>query len=686
MGEWPNAIEQAVDNEAIQEVRSDFGIGPIERLANNYTVSTDRLLGFLLDMSYDELQIVTCDAWKQRCGGVPRNSLVIIKPSPAIQASYPNMRPRLILVRITDAIPTPIKQEIQQTIFQIHRLQAPVDPITNEALQWAALKGSILGTYYDDVIDTIDESGNQVPLFKLGFGNDIDSFFSPHFYEVYVPIDEHLSTLINSFVADKLPVKIGQLRYTETIASSVTPDIDVQVSPEDFIKNRTALFGKTRMGKSNTIKVIADIILQSNNNVGQIIFDPSGEYSYFNEQDQTSIYLMHRDRCTRFSLNPRQIKQEQEENVPVPNMLRTNFFQHVQLGHSIITSLFDTLHPRRPGYLEPFFLWNSVDPDEIDTQFPDRGDRTRYCRALSLYYALLNKSGFTAPNNFSIDLNLRWEIKRELAANETLRASAILESRKGEEGLAERQKLDVATRIYEVLYRIYQNRREDNTLFPISTRSARPYLENFEEMVLRMIGDRSISGPRYLMPFTRYHDPSGINIIRQIVDDADNNRTVILDLSNADQTIAQYYSEIICKAILNRQMDRFANNQLGDHSVLFYFEEAHNLFRQDDKDLNSVYNKLAKEGAKFAIGMVYATQSMTTLSPDLLKNTENYFIAHLNDDREIHELERRYEFRDIALDVQRSRTKGYVRMITLSQRFALPVQIRKFEPRQNAGN
>lgn len=281
---------------------------------------------------------------------------------------------------------------------------------------------------------------------------------------------------------------------------------------------------------------------------------------------------------------------------------------------------------------------------------------------------------------------MRWEIKRELAANETLRASAILESRKGEEGLAERQKLDVATRIYEVLYRIYQNRREDNTLFPISTRSARPYLENFEEMVLRMIGDRSISGPRYLMPFTRYHDPSGINIIRQIVDDADNNRTVILDLSNADQTIAQYYSEIICKAILNRQMDRFANNQLGDHSVLFYFEEAHNLFRQDDKDLNSVYNKLAKEGAKFAIGMVYATQSMTTLSPDLLKNTENYFIAHLNDDREIHELERRYEFRDIALDVQRSRTKGYVRMITLSQRFALPVQIRKFEPRQNAGN
>jgi DNA helicase HerA-like ATPase len=114
--------------------------------------------------------------------------------------------------------------------------------------------------------------------------------------------------------------------------------------------------------------------------------------------------------------------------------------------------------------------------------------------------------------------------------------------------------------------------------------------------------------------------------------------------------------------------------------VLFYFEEAHNLFRSDDRDLTSVYNKLAKEGAKFRIGMVYATQSMTTLSPDLLKNTENFFIAHLNDDREIKEIERRYEFSGVGLDVQRARSKGYVRMITLSHRYALPVQVKLFEP------
>jgi hypothetical protein len=41
-------------------------------------------------------------------------------------------------------------------------------------------------------------------------------------------------------------------------------------------------------------------------------------------------------------------------------------------------------------------------------------------------------------------------------------------------------------------------------------------------------------------------------------------------------------------------------------------------------------------------------------------------------------LTRRFEFADIGLDVQRCKTRGYVRMITLSHRYALPVQIRQF--------
>jgi DNA helicase HerA-like ATPase len=127
-------------------------------------------------------------------------------------------------------------------------------------------------------------------------------------------------------------------------------------------------------------------------------------------------------------------------------------------------------------------------------------------------------------------------------------------------------------------------------------------------------------------------------------------------------------------------MTLFSEDKLSDNFIVLYFEEAHTLFRKDDKDLNDIYNKIAKEGAKFNLSMIYATQSMTTLSPDLLKNTENFIIAHLDDDREIREVTRKYAFRDVAEDIQRIMSKGFVRMITLSHKFALPVQIKKFKP------
>ena len=186
------------------------------------------------------------------------------------------------------------------------------------------------------------------------------------------------------------------------------------------------------------------------------------------------------------------------------------------------------------------------------------------------------------------------------------------------------------------------------------------------------------------MPFKRYHDPAGSNTFEEISILTQEGKSVLVDYARADEQVRRNLSERICQKILADMMRLFGDDELGNRFVVLYFEEAHELFPAADRDHNNVYNKLAKEGAKFHISMVYATQSMTTLSPDLLKNTENFFIAHLDDDREVKEVTRKYAFRDLAEDVQRTMSKGFVRMITQSHRFALPVQIRKFEPRGDA--
>ncbi len=68
----------------------DHPPGPVAGMARAYSADldapapaiADRLLGFLLSLSYEEVTIVTCDPWKRACGGVPRNSFVLVRLSP----------------------------------------------------------------------------------------------------------------------------------------------------------------------------------------------------------------------------------------------------------------------------------------------------------------------------------------------------------------------------------------------------------------------------------------------------------------------------------------------------------------------------------------------------------------------------------------------------------------------------
>ena len=665
-------IESIIDDEASSAATAPSAGVVSGMLAKYGTQDRSSLLGFLLKMDYDELTVVTCDAWKRNCGGVPKNSFVIVRLNEkAASFQTENARPFLILARIRETAMTPVAADIQSTIFQIHKVQATIDPMTNAELQWGALKADILGTYYD------------TPEGEIDFGNDIDSFVSPHFYEIYVPKHEHLKVLVNSFVAKKDPIQIGRLRYTETETLGTGEPVPIFISPDDFLCNRTALFGKTRMGKSNTIKVILDTMLKKEENLGQIVFDLSGEYTYPDPQTGVSLYLSHREKCVRYSLNSRAPDLENKKGIPAPSMLRINFYKQIALGHSIISTLFNTLHQRRPDYMSAFFAWEPIDEEAATETFPDEGDRTRYLRALSMYKAYMDRAGFVGSKHLRVRLHLRAPIKQRLAALPDVTEYAETETDShGNQQLAEQQSLPIATRIYEQLWGLFDNNRNDADLFPVSKRTGKAYFDSIHECFLRMLGSTSISGPKKITPFTIYHDPSGANIAESIVEEVEQGKTVLIDLAQTDQEVAQFYTEMIAKAVLSRQMHKFATvspQEFEENSVLFYFEEAHNLFRADDKDLSSIYNKLAKEGAKFRIGMVYATQSMTTLSPDLLKNTENFFIAHLNDDREVKEIERRYEFAGLGLDIQRARSKGYVRIITLSHRYALPVQIRLFE-------
>ena len=126
-------------------------------------------------------------------------------------------------------------------------------------------------------------------------------------------------------------------------------------------------------------------------------------------------------------------------------------------------------------------------------------------------------------------------------------------------------------------------------------------------------------------------------------------------------------------------LHKFTLNQLGSHYVQLFFEEAHALFPNRDQDTEEIYRRLAKEGAKYHIGMVYSTQSPSTLSRDLLAQTENFFVVHLSSEDDVNALAKvNVAYKGLGDDLMRTRTVGYVRMLTRSNRFVVPLQARKF--------
>jgi hypothetical protein len=611
-----------------------------------------RFVGYVLEIGYDTVTIITSDPFKIAVGGVPRNSLLIMVP-----ANYDTLPPHFTLLRVLEAAPTPLSKEVQQTYFELQKKSMPeLDIFTQSELQWGALKTGVLGMFYPHP-EKIDETE---------FSGDLNNFVSAHKYRVYAPDDDLLKLITNSMVPNESRFVIGDLRLTECrlpLPDKPQPRVEVFVSTKDFMGARTAMFGKTRLGKSNIVKLIAQSLIETTEelrNVGQIIFDINGEYANDNPQDDSrSLASGYLGRCVVYALT----KKEKTESKP----LRLDFYEHPESSHKIIATLLREAGKDVSNYISGFLSVDIPSVESLKEMQPNEEKRAR--RKILMYWAILHKAGYRA--DFDKLKNL---MKIDPGINETAR-KIIWEVSDVSQCSKIRSLDDIAVE--------FEKCAEASRKTKLKSSSGNDLLDADDLAILGFLKPVSIvsTGPGIIQGFRKYHDPKAGDFVNEIISFLDRGQTVILDLGNAPPEVMEYFSVHLSKAILHHQVEKFSNNELGNHYLQLYFEEAHNLFPAREEATVDIYRRIAKEGAKYHIGMVYSTQSVTTVNKDLLAQTENFFIAHLSSQDEVNALARvNVAYESLKDDILQAKTVGYVRMLTRSHRFVVSVQARKFTP------
>jgi hypothetical protein len=643
-------------------------------------IKTGLFVGRPFYLDYDKASILVADAWKNTAGGLPQGTFLL--------AYYENEEnvSEAVLLRVLRPAPLPTDRDVISSMVEYYKddlkmtgKESQLDQYTRYEFSFSGLECRVLGTFYREK-DT-----------NLRFGADLENFYSSHNYRVVKPSPAVLEYIVNYREGTDLAgkandIRIGRVRYSSSRRfQSKEVVVPVYVSPQDFLGKRTALFGMTRTGKSNTVKKIIqatvgmsqkakrdlgkakggdpDDVLPFDKDgfpryaVGQIIFDINGEYANPNLQDEgTAIYELFEGEVLRYST----IKKDGFK------VMKTNFYQDVEAGFELVRS---HLEAETGDYVASFRSIDFSEPEDKN----DRSAVTRYERQVAAYRCCLYRAGFPAPKG----LKIKFPGNNEL--NELVQENGEIDPSKG-------ISLEEATNWFKVVWDEY----DTNDFFKKYRREkGRDWADEDLQAILKFLtrkrkpgGAPDASGYLKLRALVDLHtDTVDKPFSAEILAHLRAGKIVIVDLSQGMPEIQRLYSERICRQIFGDAMDRFVKN-LPNNFVQFCFEEAHNLFpKKEDKDLSQIYNRLAKEGAKLNLGLIYATQEVSSISANILKNTQNWFIAHLNNEDETKEVKKYYDFGDFSEGLVRfsaSSDRGFVRMKTYSNPFVVPVQVDRF--------
>lgn len=132
---------------------------------------------------------------------------------------------------------------------------------------------------------------------------------------------------------------------------------------------------------------------------------------------------------------------------------------------------------------------------------------------------------------------------------------------------------------------------------------------------------------RALVPMTRGHLSSS-NVMRDVTENLKIGATVVIDLSSMGLEAAYNLTTFMVDELFEANQDAFVAGNNPPEIVIFV-EEAQNLLSEKQVKEGSPVARLAKEGRKYNLGLVYVSQQPGAIAKEVLTQTNTYFVLHL---------------------------------------------------------
>lgn len=689
----------------------------IEKAKISDLIQEEQYVGEVVNLAYQKAKIQINDSYRKKVGGVPAQCFLIATRLSAEESlnelSYDEEDCSVILLRVIDSTTLPGDMDKERILVEAvstshgekeHWDSMIQDVATKNMMSFGALQCRVIGTFY------MDEKGGN---YTLNFGNDLSNFYPNRGLKVYKPSDDALSKIVNYGINKRSSVRIGKVRYSSTNRKNQgVSGVSVDIDPNDLISQKTAVFGMTRTGKSNTVKMIAKSIYQlrqkANKKIGQLILDVNGEYANENVQDVNdegkaqalkNVWEVAVDGQMGSPEDVVTYGLMKNANDPERIVMKINFYDDslLQIGKELIDDKLQGEANNNVQYIKSF-LGINFEPLEGMSH----SEATREKRRRLIYKTILATAGLKDPDNgiaksegslFSEDLleQLKVGIKdiEELSENKQKECMKRRDQyRDCAETLFKLKKEGVSYSELSNAFEIFQNYITDidSTYYDFERKytgstdgNGQSWLDVHTSSLFQMFMYKNSF--RKLAKAGVYHDPNSAkkDYAHMIYEDLALGKLVIIDQALGDSDLNKRAAERILRKIFDENNRLFSDAQKPSE-ILIYVEEAHNLMpRGSEEDTTNIWARVAKEGAKFNIGMIYSTQEVSSIQKNILKNTTNWFISHLNNREEIRALSDFYDFEDFASSILQAEDKGFIRMKTKSNKFVVPIQVEKFQ-------